>query len=360
MSMSCSQATAPINITGNTEHTCSMKCSYAFTYPLTNLTLENVGQYLRFGPEPQATAPVVFNNAKFTVQEMRLYQPSLHTFGGRHVAGELVVVHTNISGGHGLLVCVPVMENGPIGDGTGILAGLVERAAQSAPSSGGNAGSITLPTFTFGKFIPYSSPFFTYVGTLPYTPCNGQYSIVVMSESGGVGVDSLITQKMQRVLTANTYKIHTNPGGLFYNSKGASSSSISSGAIYIECQPTGEDGQVMVHKKVGAPWLDELESKFPNAMKVAKALLIAIVVGIGAYFIWKAIGAIGTKMAANSPHAFGEDDSQETAVAETAQEQQQHKAQAAAESATDSREQQKQQQQQQQGMGMGMGMPPMM
>ncbi len=302
MSMSCDQSTSPVNITGNTDHTCSMKCSYSFHYPLTNLILENKGEYLALSPEPQKTPPVTYNNAHFLVKEARIYQPSLHRWGGRQTEGELVIVHDNVSGGPGLLVCVPIKEDGPVTDGSSILSGLVDKAAEAAPSDGANAGSITLPTFTFGKFIPYAKPYFSYVATLPYSPCSGQYSIVVMEEASAIGLDAGGVKKLGNVISENEYTSHDNPGGIFYNSAGATNSASSGEDIYIECKPTGADGEVMMEMGDRHAWLDDLEKRFPGLMRLVKPFLVALAVGGATYFVWKAIGRFGTKSMVSAPH----------------------------------------------------------
>ena len=306
MSMNCEGATAPINISGNKSQTCSMKCAYSFSYPLTNLTLSNNGDYLLFKPEPQKVPPVVFNNAKYLVEEMRLYQPSLHEFGGQKTDAELVIIHDNTVGPEGkLIVSIPVIKDGPVTDGTGILTGLIDRAAQSAPAAHTNAGVVHLPTFTFGKLIPYSVPFYSYTGTLPYRPCLGKHNIIVFPENHGVGLDGIVSKKLQNIIEANNYETKKNDDGLFINDKGASSNTSSGGDIYIECQPTGEDGEMTVHKKVSKSWLDELESKSPNAMKVGKAIIIALAVGVLVYFIWKMIGKFGTQQAGGGSQPGG-------------------------------------------------------
>ena len=72
--MSCSNATAPVNITKNVSGNCDLKCEYSFTYPTTNLVARNNGDYLLFTPsETSNTPPVTYNSDKYTVQSMRLY-----------------------------------------------------------------------------------------------------------------------------------------------------------------------------------------------------------------------------------------------------------------------------------------------
>ena len=297
MSMSCDSATSPINVSMNSSEKCSMKCAYSFNYPITNLTVVNEGEYYRFGPDPQAVPPVVYNNDKYVVQEMRLYAPSLHRYGGQQNTAELVIVHDNLSGGRGLLVCIPLIQNGPITDASAIVDELIRTATQRAPAQGASGGTIPLPTFTFGKLVPYGKPFFSYQATLPYKPCTGSVNIVVLSRDSAIG----ITAAIGTTITANQYVTHNPPTGVFYNAKGASNSAGSGGDIYIECQPTGEDGEILVDKTVDTSWMQDLLAKFPGAGKVAKGLFIAILVGLGVYFVWRAFGKVGVKAAEDSP-----------------------------------------------------------
>ena len=296
--MSCDQATAPVNITGSIADKCTLKCSYIFGYPLTDLTVENKGDYLRFGPDPQQNPPVNYNNEKYMVQEIRLYQPSLHTWGGQHTTAELIVVHTNITTGTGLLTCVPVSAGAAITPGSDVLSSLLSRASDSAPNKGGNAGVVKLPTFTCGKFVPYSQPFYSYVGTLPYEPCSGVYNYVVFWDDSAIGVDSATASKISHVISKNSYSTKENPGGLFYNPTGAVNSEVSGDGIYIECQPTGEDGEVLVPNKLDDDWLEDLKKKHPHTLKVGKSIFTFIVVALVTYAIWRVIGSIGIGAAA--------------------------------------------------------------
>ena len=176
--MSCPKATAPINISNNTSNTCDLKCEYSFEYKTTDLVGSNKGEYMSFIPNAQEPPPVTFNADKYVVSEMRLYQPSLHTFGGMKASGEIVIIHTNVTGKGTLLVCVPIKTGTTIDNAATTLDTLVAQVAKLAPISGSSAGTINLPTFTFGQLVP-EKPYYNYVGTLPYSPCNGEYQYIV-------------------------------------------------------------------------------------------------------------------------------------------------------------------------------------
>ena len=106
--MSCPNATSPINISLNASNTCDLKCEYSFTYQTTNLVGSNKGEYMSLRPDDQTTPPVTYNADKYQVSEMRIYHPSLHTFGGVKAAAEIVLIHTNVTGNGSLLVCIPI------------------------------------------------------------------------------------------------------------------------------------------------------------------------------------------------------------------------------------------------------------
>ena len=286
--MPCADATAPVNIAGNTDDTCTLKCDYRFNYPLTNLTAMNEGEYLKLVPETSATPPAIFNADKFMVVEARIYRPSLHTYGGRHSDAELLVLHANVSGGRDLIVSVPLDSDGPIGEGSMLLAGVLAEAGGGAATEGTGTGQIQLPTFNFGKLIPLK-PFFSYQGTLPYSPCSGSYNYVVFAKRYGLGISADTKDILARIITANTYAVHEGTSGLFYNPSGAKRATSIGDEIYIECKPTGHTGETQVEIS-DESMFDELGKKFPQMDKVVaflKSILIALIIGYIFYRVFR-------------------------------------------------------------------------
>ena len=76
--MSCPNATAPINIVKTMADECDLKCDYSQDYPITSITADNEGDYIRFAFDPEKIASVKFNSQGYRVLEARIYQPSLH------------------------------------------------------------------------------------------------------------------------------------------------------------------------------------------------------------------------------------------------------------------------------------------
>jgi carbonic anhydrase len=250
--MTCPNATAPVNIVNNPDFVCDLKCEYSFKYPQSGLNIANRGDFLSLKTDASNSPPVTYNANKYEVTEMRLYHPSLHTYSGKKADAELIVVHTNVSAKGNLLVCVPIASGagaGASGAGAGasdIFDTILAEVAKTATSPGKKT-TVNIPTFSIDKLIPIK-PYFSYTGTLPYSPCNGEYDYVVFNKdvaSLGMSIDAF--KVFNKVITANGYSNKNNDNGVFYNKKGPNIKSISAkDDIYMECLPTGSEGETLV------------------------------------------------------------------------------------------------------------------
>jgi carbonic anhydrase len=258
-------ATAPLNIIKNTQanNICKLKCSYQFKYAPTNLQILNQGSYLVLKMDEVNFPPVVYNDQNYSVKEARLYQPSIHTYGSNsdQADAELIIVHTNTTSTQSLLVCIPIIASSSTTEECATLFDfIIAETKRTAPNSG-NQTIYNNPTFSLSKFVPLK-PYYSYTGTLPWSPQNGSYDYVVfdienaitMSTSAfqmlsggsknGVSITSGLIEEHRIVTLSET----ANPDGLFYNPSGPVPPN--QGEIYIDCQPTGDDGEVLVAARV--------------------------------------------------------------------------------------------------------------
>lgn len=246
--MSCSNATSPINITKNTDSICDLKCEYSFNYPSTNLQVVNRGEYLSFRTDPSQQPPVIFNANKYDVNEIRLYSPSLHTYGGKNSEAELIISHNNLSGNGNLLVCIPITISTSKTEASRLLETILSQVSKTANSIEEQT-TINLPTFTLDKIVP-KKPFYSYKGTLPYRPCNSNNNYVVFHKEDAIYLPITSFIQLSKIITKQSYSIHNVKGGLYYNKNGPKIHKGITGDddIYIECQPTGSDGEVIITK----------------------------------------------------------------------------------------------------------------
>lgn len=302
--MSCPNATAPININLTQYSTCELKCDYNFSYPISStLILTNNDEYLLIKTEQSYEPSVMYDDNKYQIHELRLYTKSLHTFSGENASAELVIHHKNIQGGNDLMVCIPIMnDNSAKGQSSEIFRTIINETAKQANSK--NRETVAnINAFNLNKLIPLS-PFYTYQASLLYSPCSGIYDYIVFSKmNGGFMTMNDKTYTLFTQIISQTHNYNVQPisdGNVFYNTKGPStllSKSRNNDEIYIDCQPTGADGEslVPVNKSVEPFLVMSLDSFLNNSYvrMVIPALLIFFVVKF-AGGILNSISNVGT------------------------------------------------------------------
>jgi len=243
--MTCPNATSPIDITNNYDSICELKCEYSFNYPLTTLNLTNKGSYIYMTTENTNTPPVTYNSNKYNVKEIRLYRNSLHTYSGKKSDAELVIVHNNNAGSGNLLVCVPIVIGSSNAETSSFFDFLMNQMSATANSQGKQT-SLTNSNFSLDKIVP-KKPFFSYNGTLPYSPCNGSYEYIVFNKNNAITMSDKAFKIFSTMISENPYTTQQNKNGLFFNKSGPIlKTGTSNDEIYIECLPTGSSGEILI------------------------------------------------------------------------------------------------------------------
>ena len=293
--MSCPNATAPINIKLKEYSICEFKCDYEFSYPPSStLWLKNMEEYLSIKTEVTADMPVLYNNNKYQVHEIRLYTPSLHAYAGEKAAAELILHHKNEKGGNDLLVCIPIIKDNSSanGESSEIFRTIFNDLAKQANSKGRET-VIDITSFNLNKLIPLK-PFHTYEGTLLYKPCNGAYDYIVFGKNNGGYItmtDKTYAMMSLLIKKNHNYVIHkVDDSFVFYNPKGPSalSKSKNNDEIYINCEPTGASGEslVPVNKYIEPALAHTVSDFFSN--KYVKIVVPVIVI----FIMVKIVGGI--------------------------------------------------------------------
>jgi len=234
---------APINIIRKEADKCSLKCLLWYNYGNSSCTVTNQSHALLIRYD--GTSDVMFNSIKYAPQEIRIYKPSIHTFDGQYADAEMVITHNSDNGG--LLICVPIMSNTNANASTG--TNLLDDIIQHGPSQN-ESTSLNIHDFNLNFLIPKSA-YYSYTGTKPYGKCgNAQYQYVVFPKQS--------IQIQKDTLDALGGLIHDSyiavyPGECYYNEKGTTQNGFSGdGQIYIDCQPTGEEGDIVYKEPVAA------------------------------------------------------------------------------------------------------------
>ncbi len=244
--MSCPNSTAPVNIP-TFATACSLKCKYSYNYPATELQGIHKNEYISYRVNPKQNTPVQYGDSNYDVEEFRIYHPSLHKFVGDKADAEMIIIHRNNMGSEKLLVCIPMVVKDVANDNTIMLDNIISEVARRA-NSNENSTVINLAGFTLNKFIPKKKPFIIYKGTTPYSPCtNATVNYIVFTKSDAITITPGSMKTLSTIVAPQKYNVKSDPkSGFFYNKDGPTLGTSMSDDIYIECKPTGSDGEVLV------------------------------------------------------------------------------------------------------------------
>lgn len=231
--MACNEGTTPINVT-STQQKCNLTCLYEYDYGNSSLNVTNQGDHLSFSYDGDNTT-VKYNKQEYTVQECRLYAPSLNQYNGTNKSAELIIHHIN-SSGNNLLVCIPIDEN----NAASASSALFNQIIPFVPSSAGSTQTINVTNYSLNHFIPKSG-YYSYEGTLPYQPCNGTYNIILFDPAHAINMNRENMITISSILLSVSSTIQSiNQANYYYNEKGTTQNELIGDDIYIDCRPIEE------------------------------------------------------------------------------------------------------------------------
>ena len=294
--MSQIQCTAPLDIVKNTQtdKICKLKCAYQFDYPRTTLTIINGVIMLIMIPERVTTPPVIYNDNNYEVIWSFLAQPSIHSYNGQKAEAELIIFHSSISGKY-MCVCIPIKSSSSSADDSANYFDLILSAVTlTAPSAGGTA-IFNNSTFSLSKLVPMK-PYYSYTGADFFSkecyPGQLQIDYLVYHYEHAITMSPQGISTLQRLLKPSNQVFpqplpeSVNYGGIFYNPIGPISPNKPD--IYIDCQPTGDDGEIIMAAKrdPGSLFANNPLKKLMN-MNIIKQFMKILIGLILMVFIWK-------------------------------------------------------------------------
>jgi hypothetical protein len=213
------------NIYGN----CDLKCSYNYKYNESNSIATNKGVYISLSYDKGTSSPVIFNNQKYYVSNINIYNNSLHKFEGNFVNSELIIEHTPELGGELLYVCIPIINSLNNSQASNILGEIIKTVSNSAPREGEKT-NLNISSFNLSNIVP-KKPFYAYTGT---NGLKGQ--VVVFGLNYAIALNSTIIDSLTKII--KPYPLTITGGNLFFNKIGPNNIQLDD-EIYISCQPTG-------------------------------------------------------------------------------------------------------------------------
>jgi hypothetical protein len=230
-----------INITkSNIYNICDLKCAYNFDYHESNIIItknNEINLSLTY-ENNNKSPPVEFNNAKYTVNKINIFSPSLHLFDGLTTAGEFMIEHIPELGGPNLIVCIPMIPSGNDTAATDLLTQIIDNVSIHAPSKG-ESTTINIPNFSLQHIVP-KKPFIYYTGNYNNTTTD----FIIFSTLNPIPLTQSSLNKLKSVI--QPYNIIMKGGALFLNTKGPNTNKkgYKNDDIYISCKPTGSSEEI--------------------------------------------------------------------------------------------------------------------
>ena len=232
--MATNNTVQTINISSqNIYGDCDLKCSYNFKYNQSNSVATNNGVFISLSYDKGTMSPVLYNNQKYNVSKINIYNPSLHTFNNNYVDAEFVIEHTPEMGGELLYTCIPIIESTNSSDASNILSEIIQSVANNAPTLN-ESTNLNISNFNLDIFVP-KKPFFSYTGSAGLI---GQ--VIVFGINYAIPMNIKILTLLKQITTP--YPLTISGGNVFFNKKGPNNVQINDG-IYISCQPTGSSNE---------------------------------------------------------------------------------------------------------------------
>ena len=290
--MSCPNSDSPINISTTANVlSCEVFCSYMHQYKDSACTATYYPDHIKLSYDATTSAAVTFNNEGYNVREVNIYAPSVHAYNGSSADAEMLIIHDGA--GKKLIVSVPLVQSNNTAASAKILDDIIGKFSSTVDKTKTNDSQlINVQNYNMENFIP-SSPYYFYMGGAPFSPCDGQYNYVVFDKTKSpvtIGGDTLKT--LTGLIQPSGIKA-VSRSDYYYNSSGPNVKPGSRGnkdEIYIECNPTGEDGEIL-YQTPPPPSSDALSAL--SADNLMHNPYLNVVIGIGlSYMALKMVGKI--------------------------------------------------------------------
>ena len=205
--MSCSQN--PVNIK-STKQICREECSYSFEYnPNSSAIVTNMGDYLEI--KVDGKNQVKFNKLDVKVNDVRIYQPSIHIFNGKQMSGEVIIQHSNPMG-DSVLVCIPLVVKDGKGDSNSFFSQLIPHVSNEKNEK----QNVNVSKWSLNYIVPVA-PFYFYVGIYPFKPCSGKVNVIIFDSKNAATIDSSDMNILKKLISPISYSKAQMIGGAAEN-----------------------------------------------------------------------------------------------------------------------------------------------
>tara|TARA_B000000557_G_C20740231_1_gene428244 strand:- start:90 stop:1079 length:990 start_codon:yes stop_codon:yes gene_type:complete len=264
MSSRCN-ATGPINII-HTDKTCLNKCKFSYNFKKSEVSVLNKNTYISIKLNDKENVSAKFSStdtpncknggeSDLNVHELRIYSPSIHTYGSNRerADAELLIILNNVTGGRHVIVSLPIStQNGNLPIASDQLTNIIRYLGNNGNSQG-EGGEVRGLNFDLNSFIPKGKGYYSYSASLPWDACEKCTDYIVYDKKDVViSLNNFVLSKLQKIIVENKNikikKTRHHELGYAYNKRGAIPNLDNNDTIWINCYPTGSEGQILVEE----------------------------------------------------------------------------------------------------------------
>ena len=259
--MSCNKSSY-INITSTSE-TCSGQCKLLYNYEIGNVSIIKNNDHVLIKPYNLGDKPINFSatgtdsaqiGGDFAIEDIRLYKPSLHKYDGIRADAELIIHHKHLTGGQDLLICIPITSStlyaGNQSKATSQLSEIIDHYSQLG-------GFFQGFKFDLNKFIPYHPYYINYAPPINKSNNNTNSTNIVFDKNFAIYLPEEKLNLLPNYSLGNIDQLescdntNTNVGSyMFSNQRPSLGTTALDDNIYIDCQPVGSTGELLVEEDV--------------------------------------------------------------------------------------------------------------
>lgn len=258
---------SPIDINSNITDQCSGLCALNLNFQDSNCNVSKFDASALntsvYDPSTDAAKYVKnFKGINYEVDNIIIFNNSLHLYNGKRTDAELLIVFEGTGGdgaGKKMLVSIPIEQKPSSGAETKIDGSIITSIIMAMDSSKTGIRTATSSDSVAVKFasgdmynlnniIPSQQPFYTYIGYAPYQSSGSLYNYVVFPRNSSIYVPTSAIERLNKITTPSKSPVSGVPqNSATYNSAGANASEDSD--VYIECSPAGSDGVQLYQAK---------------------------------------------------------------------------------------------------------------
>ena len=278
---------APINIITNNVSvaSCDNFCDYSFNYPVSSIKITNNANYLSISYDNGSTAPVVYGENKYTVEEIRIYSSACNSYNGVKPPAEILIIHTPVVKGNPLIVAIPVTVSNNAGSpGSLMIKSILNYGLKLIQEKDAATTISNIKNFSLNMFVPKRIGFYKYTGSnfldsgCSSSSISNTDVICFLPSDAKIHISNDLLTSLTNTISQNTIIAQplSSSQKLFKNDKGATNiTTDSTSDVEMDCRPYDDTGDTVEQ----VDYVEDIDPHPVNAQDIFKSPWFQVIAG---------------------------------------------------------------------------------